>query len=68
MKSDRTSEKTKAAERKEYTLTAAHTHRGEECKAGDKIMLTPAQAWFLRAKLATDKIVTAQPAVAEQEG
>ena len=68
MKSDKSPEKVKVAERKEYTLVKPHTHQGKDCKPGDPIMLTAAQAEFLRGKLATDKSAAATPAAAEQEG
>lgn len=68
MKSDKSPEKVKVAERREYKLCKPHTHQGKDYVSGDKIMLTAAQAVFLRDKLAAEKPAAATPAAAEQEG
>lgn len=44
-------EQPKVAPRKEYTLTAPHTHQGEDLVPGDKVQLTARQAELIKAKL-----------------
>lgn len=44
-------EQPKVAPRKEYTLTAAHTHQGKDLVPGDKVQLTAKQAELIKAKL-----------------
>tara|TARA_R110000851_G_scaffold97963_2_gene212151 strand:- start:43193 stop:43399 length:207 start_codon:yes stop_codon:yes gene_type:complete len=62
----------KAVERKDYKLSAAHTHGGKDCAAGDTVSLTARQAAFIKHKLVGQDSKTANPAEAEapavQEG
>ena len=44
-------QQSKGPERKDYTLKAAHTHRGRDYAAGEHIQLTANQAEFLKGKL-----------------
>jgi len=55
---------TKGAERKDYKLSAAHTHGGKDYAAGETVSLTARQAAFIKHKLVGQDSKTATPAEA----
>lgn len=54
----------KGVERKDYKLSAVHTHGGKDYTAGDTVALTARQAAFIKHKLVGQDSKTANPAEA----